>query len=286
MAARRSATAGGEGARREGENAQQSPSVAAAEQEPEVSELTGQVQRVLLPLVLSPVIAWILGFLHDNGADTDPVAVSDTIQKGVLGEAADTASNDGGPSNFLFLARAFIQAALTCFSFYQFWEILRRDFVPRFLMPSTTKTPALFAMRAQQEDEVESRVNSKGASAASGEALQSGRYRRVTLEVHDPETNSPAQLECSVWEHPPAAASSQSSNSGGDSGRSGGRKWILYLNANGVAYQDILPFTIKYAQSLQASVLHLNYRGVQGSTGRTTGSRSLFADAERGLQSV
>ena len=61
-------------------------------------------------------------------------------------------------------------------------------------------------------------------------------------------------------------------------------KWILYLNANGVAYQDILPFTIKYAASLKANLLTINYRGVNDSTGCTTGSRSLTADAERALQ--
>jgi len=212
-------------------------------------QVTTRLKRIAAALVVSPVVGLLLRFFLDTTSGT-----STSADNQLAGEYT---------AGILLVVELLLQTALMVLSYNQFWELLRCDFVPRILMPSTTKNPQLYANRQRAEEQFELVVN-------NSPDVQ-GRYCRVKVEVYDPEMRSNALLECGIWEHPHAASDPEN------------HKWILYLNANGVAYQDILPFTMQYAAQLHCSVLNLNYRGVQNSSGCTTGEQSLLADAEAAL---
>ena len=55
-------------------------------------------------------------------------------------------------------------------------------------------------------------------------------------------------------------------------------KWIIWFNANGVIYEQILPFLQNYASRLNAHAIAFNYRGVGDSTGFPHVSEALKDD--------
>jgi hypothetical protein len=250
-------------------------------------EMASLAGRTLTLLLTAPAVLALASFMDPTGAlDEEGAPVVAPL--------------------WLWLVQVVSPVLLTCGAFYPFWELLRRKFVPRLLMPSTITNPQLFAQRQEVERIVTEYVNKSphrgGMPLRELDDLpRTGWYARQLLELPDPHGGGGSsggggvtvKLECGVWENREAMARSSSASSsdggaGGDNNTNnpGGHKWVLYLNANGVAYQDILPFTIKYANALKASVINLNYRGVQGSTGETTGETTLLADAERALLCV
>eukprot|EP00041_Stephanoeca_diplocostata_P035283 m.1237475 g.1237475 ORF g.1237475 m.1237475 type:complete len:397 (-) comp24669_c0_seq8:3482-4672(-) len=62
------------------------------------------------------------------------------------------------------------------------------------------------------------------------------------------------------------------------------KRWILWLNANGVVYEQNLEFALEYATRLQANILVFNYRGVGESTGWPSTADDLADDARSALR--
>lgn len=60
-------------------------------------------------------------------------------------------------------------------------------------------------------------------------------------------------------------------------------RWILWLNANGVVYEQNLEFALEYATALNANILVFNYRGVGESTGWPSTANNLADDAQSAL---
>lgn len=255
-------------------------------------ELSDEIGRIFLPLTLSPVFLSLFSFFCDdeatfitgNRAQEEEVAPEYAVlqQEG----NSDTANyNLISFSALLQLTRLLLPLVFTLYSFYGLWKLLRTRFVPCFLMPSTIKNNKQAVLRKHMESNVERAVNSdmslhspiirSGQTTTEKEVsdITKGKYIRKYLDVWDPLIAQSAKLECGIWENKDITARTCN-------------KWIVYLNANGVAYQDILPFTIKYAQSLKASIINVNYQGVNGSTGHTTGETSLLADADRVIRLV
>lgn len=55
-------------------------------------------------------------------------------------------------------------------------------------------------------------------------------------------------------------------------------RWIIWFNANGVIYEQVLEFVEQYAAKLNANAIVFNYRGVGHSTGWPSEGQSLFED--------
>ena len=62
------------------------------------------------------------------------------------------------------------------------------------------------------------------------------------------------------------------------------QRWVLWLNANGVVYEQILEFLARYAVDAGVGVLVFNYRGVARSTGWASTALELVDDAEAAMQ--
>jgi hypothetical protein len=75
------------------------------------------------------------------------------------------------------------------------------------------------------------------------------------------ETNDFARVKLSAvkWVHPSHKTTAPSS-----------QKWLLYLNPNGAAYEELFAFLKFYGLHIEGSVLAFNYRGVGSSTGSPT----------------
>jgi hypothetical protein len=56
------------------------------------------------------------------------------------------------------------------------------------------------------------------------------------------------------------------------------KRWILFLNPNGVAFQQILDFLEQYGRECNANVIAFNYRGVGQSHGTVSGAQDLISD--------
>ncbi len=56
------------------------------------------------------------------------------------------------------------------------------------------------------------------------------------------------------------------------------KKWILWSNPNGVAFEEIIDFFIIYAKAAGCNFMAYNYKGVSGSTGKLYTESDIFVD--------
>eukprot|EP01065_Artemidia_motanka_P025944 TRINITY_DN30881_c0_g1_i1.p1 TRINITY_DN30881_c0_g1~~TRINITY_DN30881_c0_g1_i1.p1 ORF type:complete len:453 (+),score=109.25 TRINITY_DN30881_c0_g1_i1:96-1454(+) len=66
----------------------------------------------------------------------------------------------------------------------------------------------------------------------------------------------------------------------------GAARWIVWVNANGMCFEELLPFTRTMAEDLGAVVLAFNNRGVSQSTGRIRTGRDLVDDTKAAILHV
>ncbi|PJD94442.1 MAG: hypothetical protein CK425_11365 [Parachlamydia sp.] len=62
------------------------------------------------------------------------------------------------------------------------------------------------------------------------------------------------------------------------------QKWVIFMNPNGVTYEELMPLTANYAKDIGANFLTGNYRGVGYSEKSPSKSKDLVMDGEAMLQ--
>lgn len=104
----------------------------------------------------------------------------------------------------------------------------------------------------------------KWQEAHEAATKDSGGFERITLETDSPGVT----IDCALWSNPLASTLPASS-----------QRWIMWLNANGVAYEEIMTSArCSIATPCNAHLLCVNYRGVSRSTGHPIAAADLVAD--------
>eukprot|EP00808_Paulinella_micropora_P001385 g14450.t1 len=143
-----------------------------------------------------------------------------------------------------------------CVSVCYFLLVLIRDYVFVWLF-----LPALLVGRLQ-------RARHDSVRRVFREHYDASVYSEVTIPTHDEQ----AMLSGACWtlythNIPPQE-----------------QRWIVWMNANGMLFEDFLPFTKLYSRAVGANVLVFNYRGVGLSTGFPRTEEDLFADGRSVVQ--
>eukprot|EP01120_Amphizonella_sp_Union-15-10_P014889 TRINITY_DN7422_c0_g1_i1.p1 TRINITY_DN7422_c0_g1~~TRINITY_DN7422_c0_g1_i1.p1 ORF type:complete len:390 (-),score=49.99 TRINITY_DN7422_c0_g1_i1:128-1297(-) len=100
--------------------------------------------------------------------------------------------------------------------------------------------------------------------------LASAKKRNEKAEAFELVTEDGLNLDALYWENPILNA--------------GRETWILWFNANGCAYQEIIDFIQIYAIDVNCSFLAFNYRGVGLSSGPLHTSADLILDGEAAMR--
>ena len=133
--------------------------------------------------------------------------------------------------------------------------------------------PALATGRAREPERRRAReavlASNRGDAALVGRSAPG--WRPVTLETADG-----VKLDGMEYHHAKNIVASSTAE-----------RWIVYMNPNGVAYEEIMADVVgSYGAHLDASVLFFNYRGVGGSAGWPITARDLHLDGLAAVEHV